>query len=35
VRSVAERMTLADIAGGRLPEHIDALASDQEAWVTR
>jgi Rrf2 family protein len=35
LRTVAERVTLADIAGGRLPEHVDALASDPEAWVTR
>jgi Rrf2 family protein len=35
LRSVAERVTLADIAAGRLPEHVDALADDPEAWVTR
>ena len=35
LRTVAERVTLADIAGGHLPEHVDALADDPEAWVTR
>ena len=32
---VAEHVTLADIAAGRLPEHVTTLASDPEAWVTR
>jgi Rrf2 family protein len=35
LRSVAEHVTLADIASGELPEHVAALASDPEAWVTR
>ena len=35
LRSVAERVTLADIAAGALPEHVATLASDPEAWVTR
>jgi Rrf2 family protein len=35
LRSVAERVTLADIASGRLPRAIDKLADDPEAWVTR
>ena len=35
LRSVAEHVTLADIAGGRLPKAIDRLADDPEAWVTR
>ena len=35
LRAVAEHVTLADIAAGRLPEHVDALADDPEAWVTR
>ena len=35
LRSVAERVTLADIAAGRLPARIEKLASDPEAWVTR
>jgi Rrf2 family protein len=35
LRSVAEHVTLADIAGGQLPGAIDKLADDPEAWVTR
>ena len=35
LRSVAEQVTLADIAAGALPEHVATLASDPEAWVTR
>jgi Rrf2 family protein len=35
LRAVVERVTLADIAGGRLPARIDKLAEDPEAWVTR
>jgi Rrf2 family protein len=35
LRSVAERVTLADIAAGKLPARIEKLASDPEAWVTR
>ena len=35
LRSVAEHVTLADIASGELPEHVATLASDPEAWVTR
>jgi Rrf2 family protein len=35
LRSVAEHVTLADIAAGALPEHVAQLASDPEAWVTR
>jgi Rrf2 family protein len=35
LRGVAEHVTLADIAGGRLPRAIDRLADDPEAWVTR
>ena len=35
LRSVAEHVTLADIATGALPEHVATLASDPEAWVTR
>jgi Rrf2 family protein len=35
LRGVAEHVTLADIAGGHLPESIDRLADDPEAWVTR
>jgi DNA-binding IscR family transcriptional regulator len=35
LRAVAEHVTLADVAAGRLPEDVDALANDPEAWVTR
>jgi Rrf2 family protein len=35
LRSVVERVTVADVAGGRLPKAIDKLAEDPEAWVTR
>jgi Rrf2 family protein len=35
LRDVVERVTLADIAAGRLPSAIAALARDPEAWVTR
>ena len=35
LRAVAEQVTLADIARGALPEHVKALASEPEAWVTR
>ncbi len=35
LRGVAEHVTVADIAAGRLPTAIDKLADDPEAWVTR
>jgi len=35
LRSVAEHVTLADIALGKLPPRIETLARDPEAWVTR
>lgn len=35
LRSVVERVTIADVAAGRLPRAIDRLADDPEAWVTR
>ena len=35
LRKVVEHVTLADIAGGRLPAAIDRLAEDPESWVTR
>src|SRR5947209_8517966 len=35
LRSVAEHVTLADVASGRLPAAIDRLADDPEAWITR
>jgi Rrf2 family protein len=35
LRSVAERVTLADIANGKLPARIEKLAADPESWTTR
>ena len=35
LRGVAERVTLADLASGALPPHVQELADDPEAWVTR
>jgi Rrf2 family protein len=35
LRDVVERVTLADIAAGKLPKPITELARDPEAWVTR
>ena len=34
LRSVLENVTLADLAGGRLPKEIEALTKDPDAWVT-
>jgi Rrf2 family protein len=35
LRGVVENVSLADIAGGKLPSKVDRLAADPEAWVTR
>jgi Rrf2 family protein len=35
LRAVVEHVTVADVAGGKLPQEIDKLAQDPEAWVTR
>ncbi|HYB31162.1 MAG TPA: adenylyl-sulfate kinase [Solirubrobacteraceae bacterium] len=35
LRSVLEHVTLADVAGATLPDSINRLADDPEAWVTR
>ena len=35
LRAVVEHVTVADVAGGKLPKAIDKLAEDPEAWVTR
>jgi Rrf2 family protein len=32
LRSVLESVTLADLAGGELPEHLHGLTADPEAW---
>jgi Rrf2 family protein len=35
LRDVVERVTVADVASGRLPRAIAKLSQDPEAWVTR
>ena len=35
LRDVVEHVTLADVASARLPDSINLLADDPEAWVTR
>ncbi|WP_028058714.1 RrF2 family transcriptional regulator [Candidatus Solirubrobacter pratensis] len=35
LRDVVERVTLADLASGDLPDKVTALAKDPESWVTR
>ncbi|HZR96535.1 MAG TPA: RrF2 family transcriptional regulator [Gaiellaceae bacterium] len=35
VRNVLERVTLADVASGELPEHVRVLTRDADAWVRR
>ena len=35
LRSVVEGVTLADLAAGELPRHVQRLADDPETWVTR
>ena len=35
LRKVVEHVTVADIAGGKLPRSIDKLADDPDVWVTR
>jgi Rrf2 family protein len=35
LRKVVEHVTVADIAGGKLPRAIDKLADDPDVWVTR
>jgi Rrf2 family protein len=35
LRAVVENVTLADLASGKLPKDVEALAKDPEAWVTR
>ncbi len=35
LRQVAEHVTLADLAAGRLPDHVEQLARDPDAWLTR
>jgi Rrf2 family protein len=35
VRSVLERVTLADVAHGELPAHVEELTRDADAWARR
>ncbi|MGY6501193.1 MAG: RrF2 family transcriptional regulator [Acidimicrobiales bacterium] len=35
LRSVLESVTLADLASGALPDHVEALAADPDAWRRR
>jgi Rrf2 family protein len=35
IRSVLEGVTLADVARGELPEHVEALTRAADAWVRR
>ncbi|EIV95961.1 Rrf2 family transcriptional regulator [Frankia sp. QA3] len=35
LRRVLENVTLADVAGGRLPEIVTTLGKDPDAWTTR
>ena len=35
LRSVLESVSLADIAGDRLPGEVDAQAENRDSWVTR
>jgi Rrf2 family protein len=34
LRSVLERVTLADVVSGALPDHVRALLGDEDAWVS-
>jgi Rrf2 family protein len=35
LRQVVEKVTVADVAQGQLPEAINRLAQDPDAWITR
>ena len=35
IRSVLEGVTLADVARGELPAHVDELTRDADAWIRR
>lgn len=35
LRAVLERVSIADVASGKLPDDVIALASDEDAWQTR
>ena len=34
LRSVLERVTLADVVAGELPDHVRTMLGDEDAWVT-
>jgi Rrf2 family protein len=34
LRGVLEQVTLADVAAGKLPEHVRGLLSEEDAWVS-
>lgn len=34
LRSVLEEVSVADVASGRLPDHVRQLLADEEAWVS-
>ena len=33
LRSVLERVTLADVVAGELPDHVRSMLGDEDAWV--
>ena len=35
LRSVLEAVTVADVAAGRLPDHVKELLESEDAWVSR
>jgi len=35
MRSVLEVVTLADLASGRLPDDVESLTTDEDAWKAR
>ena len=35
LRSVLEETTLADMAGKKLPKHVEELVADRDAWEVR
>lgn len=35
LRGVLEEITVADVAAGRLPKHVQSLVADPDAWVRR
>jgi DNA-binding IscR family transcriptional regulator len=35
LRSVLERVSVADVASGNLPDHVKELLATEDAWVSR